>query len=254
MSSINIIRNGLLLLLGIGLVACQEEQLMEYQNDPRLSFGEEQDSVVVQSFFVIKSGIDRDTVLLRVETLGYPVDYDRPFLVVQANAGEKNAAVAGTHYLAFDAPEISSSLIIPAGKVEADIPLVALRHKSLQQEIYSLRLEIRENEYFKPGLLNHTFCLVRISDKADKPTLWDGFWVTYFGEWSSVKMKFIVDYVGLTDFEERPSTPAYLVYLNKKANQQLLDYNIAHPGNPLCTDHNPALEKCDNCITFPKLN
>ena len=62
MNRINIIRNWLFLLLGVGLAACQEEQLTEYQNDPRLSFGAEQDSVVVQSFFVIKSGIDRDSV------------------------------------------------------------------------------------------------------------------------------------------------------------------------------------------------
>ena len=66
-------------------------------------------------------------------------------------------------------------------------------------------------------------------------------------------MKFIIDYVGLTDFEEVPADYSYSVYLNKKANQQLLDYNAAHPGNPLCTDHNPALEQCDNCITFPKM-
>ena len=253
MNRINIIRNWLFLLLGVGLAACQEEQLTEYQNDPRLSFGAEQDSVVVQSFFVIKSGIDRDTVLLRVETLGFPVDYDRPFSVVQTNVGEENAAVAGKHYLDFDAPEISTKLVIPAGQVETDIPVIALRDKSLQQGIYSLRLEIRENEYFKPGLLDHTSCLVRLSDQADKPDLWDTFWVTYFGKWNSIKMKFIIYYVGLTDFEEVPADYSYSVYLNKKANQQLLDYNAAHPGNPLCTDHNPALEQCDNCITFPKM-
>lgn len=233
------------------MIACQEEKLTEYQNDPRLSFGEKQESVVVQSFFVLNSKIGRDTVFLQVETAGYPENYDRPFAIAQSNAGGMDAAVAGVHYLAFTDPEIQDKLFIPAGKVNALVPVIVFRDKSLQQEIFLLRVDILENEYFKPGLLNRTTCTVRISDKADKPLLWDSFWETWLGEWSSVKMKFIIDYVGLTDFSNK-SSAAEAIYYRTKANEQLKIYNEAHPEAPLCTDHNAALTQCDNCITFPK--
>lgn len=252
MKSKNIIRIICVLVSFWAMSACQEETLTEYENDPRLSFGEKQDSVVVQSFFVLNSKIGRDTVFLQVETLGYPENYDRPFAVVQSNEGKTDAAVAGVHYLAFTEPEIQEQLMIPAGKVSAEIPVIVFRDRSLQEKIYQLQVDILENEYFKPGLVNHTTCMVRISDMADKPLLWESFWKEWFGEWSPVKMKFIIDYVGLTDFENKPSSVAEANYFKAKANEQLKIYNAAHPEAPLCTGHNPALEQCDHCITFPK--
>lgn len=242
MSIKNIIRNIGFFLLIFSLGACQEETLTEYQNDPRLSFGAEQDTLVVASFFVIKTGIDLDTVFLQVETLGDTVGFDRPFSVEQIDTEAEYAAVPGIHYVGFDEPEIKAELFIPAGAVKAAVPVIVKRDKSLQTAIYELRLKIQGNEYFKPGLLNHTTCVVRISDKGDKPVMWDSFWKASFGEWCSVKMKFIIDYVGLTDFEDYPSDPSYGNYLKAKAQQQLSAYK-ANPMNPPLYDETKLPEE-----------
>lgn len=236
---------------GVGMTACQEEQLTEYKDDPRVFFDDKQGNEMVKSFFTIKSEIDKDTAWLKVKTLGFPTEYDRSFAIVQSNTGVKGAAVAGVHYLSFAAPEMQEWLVIPAGKVEVEFPVVLFRDTSLQREVFGLKIAIAENEYFKIGLPQYSVCLLRISDKADKPVLWDSYWNTIFGTWSSVKMKFIIDYVGLSEFEERLEL-SYTTYLKNKANRKLEEYNEAHPGEPLCTGHNPALNKCDNCITFPK--
>lgn len=54
---------------------------------------------------------------------------------------------------------------------------------------------------FKPGIDADCNFMVQTTELAEMPENWNSAWKTYFGDWSSQKMWFIVNYLGLDDFE-----------------------------------------------------
>lgn len=51
----------------------------------------------------------------------------RSLLIVQSNAGEPDAAIAGVHYVAFDNSYVASRMVMPANEVVATIPIIMTR-------------------------------------------------------------------------------------------------------------------------------
>lgn len=214
------------------LAGCKENVALEYENDPRLYFYNStlgQRDSIAHTFFVLKEDQIRDTVWLDIRTMGYPEKADRPIGLVQSNIGNPDAAVSGKHFIAFDNAEIKPHMVIPAGEVMAKIPIIMLHDPSLDTSIVRMELAIVENQCFKPGIDVWTQFVVTTTAAAVKPTNWDSRWKSYFGVWGSVKMKFIIEYVGFSDFENPPTDASFLTYLQNKAKQKLLEYNLTHP-------------------------
>ncbi len=243
----------LLLGMGIFLYACEEKVVMLYENKPALYFynGDDytnnihQHDSIVYSFYIKETSRQRDTLYLYVCTMGIPSEEARPIRLVQTDAEGENAAVAGTHYVAFDDPEVISQMVIPAHTVKAAIPLIVLRDPSMKSKEFRINLEIGENEAFGVGLDAQKSFLVKVSDITAPPANWSS-WKYYFGEWGPVKMKFIIDYVGLSDFDKYSEfSQAELKYYRMKANQKLEEYN---------RDNQTILMEDDQItpVTFPK--
>lgn len=215
------------------LTGCEEKVTLLYENTPALYFYKgvdytnniKQNDSLTYSFYVKELDRVRDTIYLNVRTMGITKDFPRAISLVQTNVGETGAAVAGTHYVAFDAPEVKDLMVIPANAVIANIPVILLRDKSMKFDEFRLNLEIQENENFNVGLEAQKSFLVKLSDMAAPPANWSD-WKRTFGEWGAVKMRFIMDYVGVTDFEKYAEyTQAELLYLKMKAIQKLQEYN-----------------------------
>lgn len=65
-------------------------------------------------------------------------------------------------------------------------------------------------------------------------------------------MWFIVNYLGLDDFEAEYDA-GYKKYLKQKAHSKLNEYNATH-DEPLCNDpakHHEDGKACENCVVFP---
>lgn len=243
----------LLLGVGISLWACEEKVVMLYENKPALYFyrGDDyannihQHDSLVYSFYTKETLRERDTLYLHIRTMGIPSGEARPIRVVQTTTGKADDAVAGTHYVAFDDPEVASEMVIPAHAVMTDIPVIVLRDPSMKSKEFRLNLEIAENEEFGVGLETQKSFLLKLSDITAPPANWNS-WKYYFGEWGPVKMKFIIDYVGLSDFDKYSEfSRAELEYYQMKANQKLEEYNRV----------NQTILKEDDNITevkFPK--
>lgn len=222
--------------------SCQEQDMMHYDETPAIYFANEALSVsntqadsISHTFFVYKADVTRDTVRVLIRAMGMPVDYDRPVKLVQINAGESDAAVAGTHYVAFDDPAIRDSFYIPAGEVSKFIPIVLLRDQSLASSEVRLSMELEANEHFRQGIDDWRMFLVKTTDEATKPDNWDKFWYIFFGSsWGTEKMRLIIQSTGLTDFVNTPDDTGYLYWLRNTASQALEEYNAAHPDAPLC--------------------
>ena len=106
----------ILTVLLLGIAGCEQQSVLKYNNDPRLYFFVAQiiprlrvtvKMIVLRSlFFLLPDKQMQDTVWIVVETMGLVAEEPRPFTLVQTNVGEADAAVAGTHYMAFDSEEM----------------------------------------------------------------------------------------------------------------------------------------------------
>lgn len=226
----------ILLLLFVSAISCKENVALEYENDPALYFVNEdygQKDSLDHSFFLVP-GDGPDTVYVQVQTMGYLVDKDRPILLEQTNSGDENAAVPGVHYMPFDDPEVSKYHVIPANSARASVPVILLRDESLDLKQVRLELKVAQNEHFRPGIPQWTTFVIKTTAEAVKPSNWDTRWRYYFGaSWGSVKMKFIIDVTGYTDWGIVPSDSGYLNYLRTKVLSKFQEYNSANPENPL---------------------
>lgn len=251
-------RYKLYLLLGIALgwlfSGCQEKEIYRYENDPRLYFFKgiiyypnntsfiQRDSVK-QTFFVKPDSQKRDTVWVDVRTMGFPTNYPRPVKLVQSNIGEPDAAIPGVHYVAFDDEELREKMCIEAGNVRQFIPVVLLRDPSLEQAIFRIKMDIAPNDYFAVGMDTLAHFQVTTTAMPDKPSLWNSYWSGFFGDYGTKKMWFLVNYVGLKDFNTRITDRGYLAYLRAKAVEALAVYNAdeRNPDRPLKeADGNPV--------------
>lgn len=236
---------------------CERHDAQLFEGEPRLCFfrgedGTGQQDSILQSFFVVPEERERDTVWVEIALMGFPVDAARPVSIAQTNAGEADAAVAGTHYVAFDDAEIKDLMMMGANQVKARIPVIFLRDISLKTGKKRLEMTIVENDYFKRGIDADCNFMVQTTELAEIPTNWDDSWKSYFGDWSSQKMWFIVNYLGLDDFEAEYDA-GYKKYLKQKAHSKLNEYNATH-DEPLCNDPAKRHEDgkaCENCVVFP---
>ena len=229
-----------ILLLLLVTASCKENEALFYENDPAIYFANEPNVMngqldsIPYSFFIEPNSVVDDTVHVKVCLSGLLADYDRPIKLIQTNVGEEDAAVPGVHFIAFDDPSVVDSVCIPRGKAVAYIPVVLLRDVSLKSKEKRLKLAVGQNEYFRPGVDKLRNFTVTVADFTIKPKLWDIVWKIYFGPtFGSVKLKFIIQVTGFTDFDSYPTDFQLGDHLSIVFQQKLAEYNEAHPDDPL---------------------
>jgi hypothetical protein len=243
----------LIVMLG-GFTSCAEKDLITFSDEDRLLFtGDAID--ILYTFVYEKPSVIRDTIYLDVETIGNLSKTDRKIKLEQIIEEDKdNTAVPGTHYIAFDDTELTKHFIIKANAVRARIPIVLLRHASLQQNAIRLKLKIIENESFKHGEEKTFERLIIFSDKLEKPSKWDynnwfdSYTLTFkefFGEYGRKKHRFMIDVSGSKVDDEfiesvlftgRELDRQKTYYFVGLFNQALFKYNMEHPNDPLRED------------------
>ena len=218
------------------MTGCTENQMEGYINDPAIYFNSSYDRARVDishSFFLLNGSITQDTVWVRVNAMGKTEPTNRPISIVQTNTGEPDAAVPGLHYLSLDGPGIKEVMVIPANAANTRIPVVFLRHSSMDLQTVRLELTVAQNEYFRPGIDKQRYYVITSTNMAEKPSNWDTVWRTFFGaSWGTVKFRFIIDATGYTEWGTGPD---YLFgqYLRDQVAQKFAEYNRDNPNDPL---------------------
>lgn len=227
----------------IGLIlfvfmACKQNDALEYEDDPALYFFYDkygQADSIAHSFFFLPDEVSRDTVYVDIRTMGNLSEKDRPISIVQTNTGAENAAVAGVHYIPFDDAEVKKYFIVAAGKAAVKIPIIFLKDASLSLKEVRLALAVEKNDFFRPGISTQSSFLLKTTSQAVKPKNWDNNWKYLFGaSWGAVKMKFIIDHTGYTNWDDYPIDSGYKNYLSSKVINAFNQYNLENPDNPLC--------------------
>lgn len=192
--------------LGATLAACEKELPVYSSADDALNFvvtiDEATNTAVERHFTFVYSPDDVmvDTVWVQADTQGFISSADRPFALEQVTADVDRAdARPGVHYVAFDNADVARHYVVAAGAPTVRFPVVVMRDASLADGDVSLYFQLRENEYFKQGLMPRRTVKLVISDRLSLPANWSDY---YFGGYGPVKHRFMIDHTGLKWDEE----------------------------------------------------
>ncbi|SMO38795.1 DUF4843 domain-containing protein [Solitalea koreensis] len=248
----------------LALASCKEDAPFLFNDVATLQFGPPL-SAIYQSganaaganrsytFFYKSPDTRQDTVFFDIYAIGGPSLKDRSFKLKQVQVDGVNNAIPGTHYIAFDNPDVSKNFVIKAGQVHSLVPVILLRDISLKTADAVLKFNIIENENFKLGETDYLWRRLDFTDRINKPAAWSAtYQTTYYGTYSTVKHKFMMDSTGelwdqaFMSVLQDPVAPdpARLTYYMTVIKTALINYNNAHPGNAL-------RDELGNLVVFP---
>ncbi len=174
--------------------------------------------------------LTEDTVWVEVSTMGFLSDENRTVEFEQIATTENDAA-PGTHYVAFNDPQLLAKSYVPGGANTAFIPIVVLRDASLKEKDAVLRFTIKDNGIFKPGYEAMSVQTLYISGHLSQPGNWSTLYFNYyFGEYGPKKHELMIEWTGKNwddDYLEElyNGDQGYLDYLSHWFMEKLEDEN-----------------------------
>ncbi len=130
-------------------------------------------------------------------------------------------------------------LIIPEGETSAILPVTIRRKESLKEKAVQLDVKVKESADFKIGANEQNHLLIKWSDILIKPSNWNDL-VEFFGDYSDVKYRFIIDVLNQASFDTDVLSWAQMKNYQIVLTEKLREYNETHPQEPL-TDENGNL-------------
>ncbi|MDR0544170.1 MAG: DUF4843 domain-containing protein [Odoribacteraceae bacterium] len=228
------------ILIAALLAACGEQVVNTFEAPASLYFyrgsnnsaGSPQLDSTNYSFFLAVGPVTEDTLWLDVRLTGNPLPRPRSMTLAQLNAGEEGAAVAGIHHAPLDDPRVAPHMTLPAGATSFAVPVIVKRVPEMDTASFRLQIAIEPGNDFVAGVKNRETYVVHITAMAVKPAAWDRYYDSAFGAWGQAKMRFLIDHVGYTTFEESLSNTDLNTFYNRKAREKLAEYEAAN-GGPL---------------------
>lgn len=235
-----------LLLVLLIAASCSEEQPLTYKGKDAIYIkSATRDRMIEQTFYILPSTQNYDTVWIDVQTMGHASSKDRSFIIKQMNVGADSAAISGTHFVPLDDNSLKEYMIIKADTVAAKVPIVLIKTPDMDLEKFKLVLEMEENEHFSTiDLPVYADLTIFSTNTAVKPANWDTFWIHYFGEWGSRKIRLLIDSTGYVDWHIRVNDNPFVMYMKRLAEEALYKYNQSHDE--------PMMEADGTLVTFPE--
>lgn len=178
--------------------ACEQKmEIYHADGNDRLNFYHNEsfhiDSLTVYTFIYVPTEQMTDTIWIELETSGFVTDYPRPFVFEQISSGS-DAAIAGTHYIAFDDAALKDAYVIPANTNRTRVPVILKKTPDLAEQEVVLRFKVKNNDYFKSGFPGNDIRTIKFSNILTRPVHWDGKAEWYFaGTYGPVKHRFMID-------------------------------------------------------------
>jgi hypothetical protein len=107
------------------------------------------------------------------------------------------------------------------------------RTEDLTTNTVSLCFKVVETNDFKAGVIEQNHFCIKWNDTLSKPKNWDTELLEFFGEYSLVKYRFIIDTIGFGEFSAKTMSWSELTNYKIIMKTALDEYNDAHPGAPL---------------------
>lgn len=220
------------------LTACKQDGYLYYSDVSRIRFDVTTDTLKRYTFYYEDASVTEDTVFFNIIAIGGVKSTDRTFTLVQEQLPDEVNAEPGKHYVAFNDPRAAKNYVIRAGTVQSQVPVILLRDASLRSESVKLKFVVQSDDNFQLGEPNLLWRKVEITDKLSQPASWDSWMVSNaLGKYSVTKHEFMIQTTGNkwdTEFIAwLRSDDGPRKYYQTTLKTALIDYNNAHPGNPL---------------------
>lgn len=195
---------------------CKKGEYLMYSDGARVQLNDT--ATINSTFYYDAPAVVKDTIYIRVNTIGGITAADRPVKLQQIPeydysyvrdpvtnqitdtiATEKPfKAVPGIHYVALDDKSLESRMVIRANRAFDSIPVILLRDATLKDNSYRLRLKVMANTEFTTGEKNATEVTIVFSDKLERFFSWrvDTYTAEAFswlGKYSTAKHQFMID-------------------------------------------------------------
>ena len=219
----------ILLLAAIGMFTACENDKFYYQDEARVriegpyEWAVGTDSLTF-SFAVYPSQVLEQDMEMKLYVMGEAASTDRTAkLAIDASLSTADASQ-------YVFPE---TVTIPAGKLEAPFIITLKRTEDLTTNTVSLCFKVVETNDFKAGVIEQNHFCIKWNDTLSKPKNWDTELLEFFGEYSLVKYRFIIDTLGFGEFSAKEMSWSELTNYKIIMKTALDEYNDAHPGAPL---------------------
>lgn len=217
------------------LFACKKENVPFYSEKDGIAFYTSNavgSDSTAYSFALNSTPKVRDTVYFDMRVVGKKADYARAITVVP---GEGTTATLGTDFLL---PEVK----LPAGQLELKYPIILLKTAAMATQSYTIMADVAVSNDFILGAVgelprssstvltttvNRRRVKVSVTDRLIQPIYWTSV-QTYFGVYSNVKLRFMIEVLGITDFSSNAIGANGRLNYPLKLRQALLVYESAN--------------------------
>jgi hypothetical protein len=223
------------------MAGCSKDSRLMYKEDPRIYFYTS--DIVEYSFAAQPESLMVDTIYLPIRIMGSAVNTDRTFSL---NIDDSSTAKLGYHFS-------FGPFVIPANTYQVDLPVYMYRRPGLKDSTVTAYISIGESSDFKAGYVDglttngtaggagRLHYKISITDQLLKPSNWETVWVNYFGTYSQVKFKFLIQTTGRTDWTWT-GFPQDLNFSIQTAKYALYNYELAN---------GPLIDEFGNRVVFP---
>jgi hypothetical protein len=204
---------GLLLAVPVMMAACSKNEELIYSESPSIYVWNRIDSADF-TFATVPVNVTQDTIEIEYRIIGTAANVDR---TIKLEPRPGATAKEGYHYSVGPA-------VVKANEYSTIVPVYVYRRAGLKDSTVTVILDIKENEDFKVGYYDQLRYKITINDVLTKPTIWDSAWAPYFGSYSEVKFRFLLEATGRTNWNSFPF-PADSRFMSQRAKNALLSYN-----------------------------
>ncbi len=236
--------------------ACKEDAIEKWQGQDYIQFLPDNPSFY--SFVYAGSSVMQDTIPIKLRIAGNVLPHDRHYKLIRVKSYgfvyEKdqfghvidsafielpNQGQPGIHFKGWDK---DSTFLIPADSVGTVFNLIIMRDSSLQENDYTITLEIAASDDFLPGSAPRRRVSITLSDKVEEPTLWDepildGRSVfSVMGYYGKKKHQILIDATGKpwnNQFIQYELDEEYLVFYRDVAERELNKINAERAAQGL---------------------
>jgi hypothetical protein len=175
------------------------------------------------SFITSPPEVSEITLEISLHVMGLAAPRDR---IAKVRVVAEKTTAGSSHY------SMPMEATIRANELTAILPLTLHRTNDLQEQTVRLDIAVDESVDFKSGVVERNHLLVKWNDILSMPNNWDEL-VEFFGAFSMVKYRFMINTLGVTEFDTTVMSWAQLMNYKIVLQNALNEYNAANPGNPL---------------------
>lgn len=230
------IKSMILLLAVIGMFAACENDKFYYQDEARVRIEGPYEWAVGTdslnfSFAVYPSSVQEQEMKMILYVMGEAASTDRT-AKLEVDASRTTASAA--QYI------LPETVTVPAGKLEVPFIITLKRSEDLTSQTVSLYLRVAESNDFKIGVVEQNHFCLKWNDVLGKPKNWDTELTEFFGEFSYVKYRFIIDTIGFGEFGNGMTWSELMNY--QIIMKTALDEYNASPAGPLKDENGQLVE------------